>query len=155
MRRPRWLAVPLRTPRRRAFSRARPRPPRPQPRPAQPPPRGRPRRVGTSRRWPRAKRSSRWAHRYETRGAFSKTHAALSTGFAQIAPPVVPPEVLNGPYSIVGQKVPRVHGLGVVTGLGQYTEHMTMPGTLYTRTLRSPHPHARVKSVDVSKAEKF
>src|SRR5438132_8438167 len=32
---------------------------------------------------------------------------------------------------------------------------MTMPGTLYTRTLRSPHPHARVKSVDVSKAEQF
>jgi len=84
-----------------------------------------------------------------------QTHAALSTGFAQIAPPVVAPEVLNGPYSIVGQKVPRVHGLGVVTGLGQYTEHMTMPGTLYTRTLRSPHPHARVKSVDVSKAEQF
>src|SRR5882762_883941 len=84
-----------------------------------------------------------------------QTHASLSTGFAQIAPPVVPPEVLNGPYSIVGQKVPRVHGLGVVTGLGQYTEHMTMPGTLYTRTLRSPHPHARVNAVDVSKAEKF
>src|SRR5260370_37337942 len=84
-----------------------------------------------------------------------QTHASLSTGFAQIAPPVAAPEVLSGPYSIVGQKVPRVHGLGVVTGLGQYTEHMTMPGTLYTRTLRSPHPHARVKSVDVSKAEQF
>src|SRR5207244_8636158 len=26
---------------------------------------------------------------------------------------------------------------------------------LYTRTLRSPHPHARVKAVDVSKAEQF
>ncbi len=84
-----------------------------------------------------------------------QTHASLTPGYAQIAPPVVAPEVLNGPYSIVGQKVPRVHGLGVVTGLGQYTEHMTMPGTLYTRTLRSPHPHARVKSVDVSKAEQF
>jgi CO/xanthine dehydrogenase Mo-binding subunit len=84
-----------------------------------------------------------------------QTHAALGTGFAQIAPPAPPQQVLNGPYSIVGQKVPRVHGLGVVTGLGQYTEHMTMPGTLYTRTLRSPHPHARVKSVDISKAEKF
>ena len=30
-----------------------------------------------------------------------------------------------------------------------------MPGTLYTRTLRSPHPHASVKSIDVSKAEQF
>src|SRR5712691_13430035 len=84
-----------------------------------------------------------------------QTHASLSPGFAQIAPPVVAPEVLNEPYTVVGQKVPRVHGLGVVTGLGQYTEHMTMPGTLYTRTLRSPHPHANVKSVDVSTAEQF
>src|SRR3981081_2855667 len=83
-----------------------------------------------------------------------QTHASLA-GFAQVTPPATPAQVLNGPYSIVGQKVPRVHGLGVVTGLGQYTEHMTMPGTLYTRTLRSPHPHARVKSVDISKAEKF
>src|SRR5712691_3427729 len=84
-----------------------------------------------------------------------QTHASLSTGFAQIAPPAPPAQVLNGPYTVVGTKVPRVHGLGVVTGQGQYTEHMTLPGTLYTRTLRSPHPHARVKSVDISKAEKF
>ena len=43
----------------------------------------------------------------------------------------------------------------MVTGIGQYTEHMTLPNTLYTRTLRGPHPHARVKSVDVTNAEKF
>jgi CO/xanthine dehydrogenase Mo-binding subunit len=84
-----------------------------------------------------------------------QTHAALGGGFAQVQPPATPANVLNGPYTIVGTKVPRIHGLGVVTGQGQYTEHMTMPGTLYTRTLRSPHPHARIKSVDVSKAEKF
>src|SRR5439155_907444 len=84
-----------------------------------------------------------------------ETHVALSPGFAQLAPPATPAQVLNGPYTVVGQKVPRVHGMGIVTGLGQYTEHMTLPGTLYTRTLRSPHPHARVKSVDTSNAEKF
>ncbi len=83
-----------------------------------------------------------------------QTHVSLG-GYAQVTPPATPAQVLNGPYSIVGQKVPRVHGIGVVTGLGQYTEHMTMPGTLYTRTLRSPHPHARVKAVDVTKAEQF
>ena len=41
---------------------------------------------------------------------------------------------------------PARAGLGIVTGLGQYTEHMRMPGMLYTRTLRSPHPHAKIKS---------
>ena len=57
------------------------------------------------------------------------------------------------PFSVVGRRVPRLHGLGVVTNLGQYTEHMRMPGMLHTRALRSPHPHARVKRVDTSKAE--
>src|SRR6185503_19526758 len=38
-------------------------------------------------------------------------------------------------------------------GLGQYTEHITLPNMLYTRTLRSPHPHARVKAVDITKAQ--
>src|SRR5437868_5811065 len=84
-----------------------------------------------------------------------EAHSALSPGFAQVTPAQTPAQVLNGPYQILGQMVPRVHGLGVVTGAGQYTEHMSLPGTLYTRTLRSPHPHARVKALDVSKAEQF
>ena len=56
-------------------------------------------------------------------------------------------------FQVVGTRVPRLHGLGVVTDIGQYTENMRMPGMLFTRTLRSPHPHARVTRVDVSKAE--
>src|SRR2546428_5238990 len=95
------------------------------------------------------------AEQRELLAATLDKHAASIPGFSQVTPPATPAEVLNGPYSVVGQKVPRVHGLGIVTGLGQYTEHMTMPGMLYTRTLRSPHPHARVKSVDTSNAEKF
>jgi CO/xanthine dehydrogenase Mo-binding subunit len=81
--------------------------------------------------------------------------AHMIPGFAQVQAPPVPPKVLNGPYTIVGQNVPRVQGIGVVTGLGQYTEHLTPTGMLYTRTLRSPHPHARVTSLDSSAAEKF
>src|SRR5256712_5355816 len=95
------------------------------------------------------------AEQRELLAATLDKHAASIPGFSQVTPPATPAEVLNGPYSVVGQKVPRVHGLGIVTGLGQYTEHMTMPGMLYTHTLRSPHPHARVKSVDTSNAEKF
>ncbi len=58
-------------------------------------------------------------------------------------------------FSVVGQRIPRVHGLGVVTSLGQYTQNMRMPGMLHTRTLRSPHPHARVVKVDTSRAERL
>src|SRR6266849_8880434 len=95
------------------------------------------------------------AEQRELLAATLETHAASIPGFSQVGLPATPAQVLNGPYTVVGTKVPRVHGLGVVTGQGQYTEHMTMPGTLYTRTLRSPHPHARVKAVDVTKAEQF
>jgi len=113
----------------------------------------------TAEEWSEIAHSPAWlqmvAEQRELVSATLETHAASMPGFAQVAPPATPAEVLNGPYTVVGQKVPRVHGIGVVTGLGQYTEHMTMPGTLYTRTLRSPHPHANIKSVDVSKAESF
>ncbi len=56
-------------------------------------------------------------------------------------------------FQVVGKPVPRLHGLGVVTAIGKYTENMRMPGMLFTRTARSPHPHARVIKVDTSKAE--
>ena len=58
-------------------------------------------------------------------------------------------------FQVIGKRVPRLHGLGIVTNLGQYTQNMRMPGMLHTRTLRSPHPHARVKTVDTKKAEKL
>src|ERR671933_34754 len=112
----------------------------------------------TAEEWYEVARSAEWNQMLaEQRELLEPTLAAQRTmlpGFMQQAAPPVPAQVLNGPYNVVGQKVPRVQGLGIVTGLGQYTEHMTQPGTLYTRTLRSPHPHARVTSIDSSEAEK-
>jgi xanthine dehydrogenase molybdenum-binding subunit len=60
---------------------------------------------------------------------------------------------LQEDFRVVGRRVPRLHGLGVVTNLGQYTQNLRMPGMLHTRTLRSPHPHARVVRVDTKQAE--
>lgn len=64
----------------------------------------------------------------------------------------IPPTLAT---KIVGTDIARVHGLGIVTNLGQYTENMRMPGMLFVRTLRSRYPHAKIRSVDVSKAEKL
>ena len=58
-------------------------------------------------------------------------------------------------FQVIGKRVPRLHGLGIVTSLGKYVQNMRMPGMLHTRTLRSPYPHARVMKVDTSKAEKL
>lgn len=60
-----------------------------------------------------------------------------------------------GPFEAIGTTLPRVHGFGIVTGLGRYTQNMNVPGMLFMKTLRSPHPHARVKSVDSSRAERL
>jgi CO/xanthine dehydrogenase Mo-binding subunit len=85
----------------------------------------------------------------------ASTLAANSDQLAQQAQPPTPANVLNGPYTVVGSKIPRVQGIGIVTGLGQYTEHMNFTGVLYTRTLRSPNPHAKIVSIDSSQAEQF
>ncbi|MDE0214540.1 MAG: xanthine dehydrogenase family protein molybdopterin-binding subunit, partial [Deltaproteobacteria bacterium] len=54
--------------------------------------------------------------------------------------------------SAVGSDVPRVDGNAKVSGSAQYTADIELPGMLYAKALRSPHPHARLVSVDVSKA---
>jgi xanthine dehydrogenase molybdenum-binding subunit len=61
----------------------------------------------------------------------------------------------EGPFQIVGKSAPRLHGFGHVTGFGQYSEHMTQPGMVFMKTLGSPHPHARIKRIDTTKAEAF
>src|SRR6266536_547795 len=95
------------------------------------------------------------AEHSELLAATLDVHGYKLPGFAQAAQPAQPAPVPQGPFSVIGQPAPRMQGLGVVTNLGQYTQHMTMPRALYTRTLRSPHPHAKVKSLDTSKAEKL
>src|SRR6266508_2365732 len=59
------------------------------------------------------------------------------------------------PFKIVGTDIARLQGMGVVTNLGQYAENLRMPGMLFMRTLRSKYPHAKITSLDISKAEKL
>ncbi|HEY3097051.1 MAG TPA: xanthine dehydrogenase family protein molybdopterin-binding subunit [Acidimicrobiia bacterium] len=64
-------------------------------------------------------------------------------------------EIPVGPFKIIGTDIARMQGLGVVTNLGKYTENTRMAGQIYMRTLRSRYPHAKIKSVDISAAEKI
>jgi putative selenate reductase molybdopterin-binding subunit len=52
----------------------------------------------------------------------------------------------------VGKPTPRIDAVERVTGKAAYTADVKLPGMLYARVLRSPHPHARIKSIDISKA---
>src|SRR3972149_1930287 len=58
-------------------------------------------------------------------------------------------------FKIVGQSLPRVDGFEKVTGQATYGTDVKLPGMLYAKILRSPHPHARLLNVDTSKAEKL
>ena len=57
-------------------------------------------------------------------------------------------------YQVIGQPIPRVDNVGKVTGETRYTSDILLPGALWAKTLRSPHPHARIKRIDISRAEK-
>ena len=59
------------------------------------------------------------------------------------------------PFKVIGTDIARVQGYGIVTNQGTYTENLRMPGMLFMRTLRSKYPHAKIKSVDTSAAEKI
>ena len=65
------------------------------------------------------------------------------------------PAAPSGAFKVIGSDIARMQGIGIVTNLGQYTENMRMPGMLFMRTLRSRYPHAKITSIDTSKAEKL
>jgi xanthine dehydrogenase YagR molybdenum-binding subunit len=48
--------------------------------------------------------------------------------------------------------VPRVEGAEKVSGRARYAGDVRLPGQLYARVLRSPHPHARILRIDTSRA---
>ena len=52
----------------------------------------------------------------------------------------------------VGNSVARIDALERVTGRATYTADVYLPDMITARVLRSPHPHAHILSIDVSKA---
>ena len=49
----------------------------------------------------------------------------------------------------------RPDAIDKVTGKARYTADINLPGQLIGKVLRSPHAHARIKSIDTSEAEKL
>lgn len=66
--------------------------------------------------------------------------------------PVTVPES-NQPLNVVGTHVTRPEAVAKVTGDAIYTDDITFPDQLVARTLRATHPHARILSIDTSRAE--
>lgn len=61
--------------------------------------------------------------------------------------------VTTGTYRQVGQSIPKQDGPDIVTGKPVYTADWAPPGLLHLKVVRSPHAHARIRSINSQKAE--
>jgi CO/xanthine dehydrogenase Mo-binding subunit len=58
-------------------------------------------------------------------------------------------------YKVIGTRPIRPDGVDKVTGRAKYGADIQLPGLLHGKVLRSPHAHARIRSIDTSAAEKL
>src|SRR5260221_6056819 len=59
------------------------------------------------------------------------------------------------PNKWIGQRTIRPDGVDKVTGRAAFAADTSMPGMIWGKILRSPHPHARIRKIDTSKAEQL
>jgi 4-hydroxybenzoyl-CoA reductase subunit alpha len=61
---------------------------------------------------------------------------------------------MSGDFSIIGRPTAMIDAAEKTTGVGKYTDDLSVPGMLTGKILHSPYPHALIKSIDTSRAEK-
>src|SRR5437879_6264317 len=63
----------------------------------------------------------------------------------------------GGPIAmrVVGKPLPKVDAVAKVTGRALYADDIALPRTLHCKILRSPHPHARILSIDTAAAKRI
>ena len=54
----------------------------------------------------------------------------------------------------IGAPLPRKEDRRLLTGHGRYVDDIEIPGALHACFVRSPHPHARIRSIDLEEANK-
>lgn len=71
-----------------------------------------------------------------------------------LSPPRVPIEIEER-LAAVGKSPPRVDALEKVKGETRFTSDLHLPGMLHGKVLRSRYPHARIKGIYTSEAERL
>ena len=56
------------------------------------------------------------------------------------------------PDTGIGARVERKEDFRFLTGQGRYTDDINRPGQVYAYFVRSPHAHAKIKSIDTAEA---
>ena len=57
-----------------------------------------------------------------------------------------------GGFHVIGKPNRKLDGLAKATGAALYADDLALPGMLHAKTLRSPHAHAKILSIDASAA---
>ena len=57
--------------------------------------------------------------------------------------------------TFIGKRISRIDGAQKVSGRAKYSMDINRPGMLFGKIVRSPHAHAKVKSIDTSAAERM
>jgi len=70
---------------------------------------------------------------------------------ADEAQPLAP----NAELAQIGKSAPRWNAVDKVTGATRFTVDVALPRMLYARVLRAPLPHARLRAMDLSSAERY
>lgn len=60
---------------------------------------------------------------------------------------------MSGTYRHIGKETKKIQGENILTGKAMYTGDHKLPGMQYGKILRSPHPYARIISIDTKAAE--
>jgi len=68
-------------------------------------------------------------------------------------PPSRQKEKPTGHYKWIGKSIKRLEDPKLLLGRGTYIDDVRLPGMLHAAMLRSPHAHARIRTIDKSKAE--
>lgn len=55
-------------------------------------------------------------------------------------------------YQVVGKPTPRIEGAAKVTGKARYAADVSLPNTVWGKCLHSAYPHARIVSIDTTRA---
>src|SRR5437763_8582310 len=58
-------------------------------------------------------------------------------------------------FSIIGKPIAMIDAAGKTTGSGKYADDLSLPGMLIGKILHSPYPHALIRRIDISRAEKL
>src|SRR5947208_17199473 len=56
------------------------------------------------------------------------------------------------PHGGIGESIKRKEDARFLRGKGNYLDDISLPGMLHMAILRSPHAHARIRSIDTSRA---